>query len=163
MNNNFEVYLAGKIDGLTLDEANKERQIIAEKLIAYGIKCRNPLRGRSKIFNGNDLVNATSVKEFNITIQEIIQRDLNDINLCNVVLILTGDEPSWGTTAEFWYATFVIHKPTLVISKNNYDIEGSNWIKYFATKIVPNIDSAIITLKEWKLYWDNGNKVYDMR
>lgn len=161
MTNLYQVYLAGKIDGLTLEEANRQRKIIAEKLLAYGIKCRNPLRGRSSIFNGNDLVNATSVKELNITIQEIIQRDLNDINLCNVVLILTGDEPSWGTTAEFWYSTFVIHKPTLVISRNNYDIEGSNWVKHFATKVVPDIDSAIAVLKEWKLYWDNGDKVYE--
>jgi hypothetical protein len=163
MENSFEVYLAGRIDGLTLEEANKDRYVIASRLLSLGIKCRNPLRGRSKVINGDSVVDSNTVKENNITIQEIIQRDLADIKHCNVVLILTGDNPSWGTSAEFWFATFVVHKPTLVISKDNYNISGNNWLTYYATKIVPDIDSAVNVLKDWKLYWDNGNKVYDMR
>jgi nucleoside 2-deoxyribosyltransferase len=162
-NNNFEVYLAGKIDGLTLEEANQQRQEIAEKLNSFGIRCRNPLRGRSKIFNSSDTISSTSVKENNISIQEIIRRDLNDIDRCNVILVLTGDCPSFGTTGEFWYATWAAKKPTIVISKNNHNIVGNNWLTYYATKIVPDINSAIEVIKEWKLYWDNGNKVYDTR
>jgi len=157
----FTVYLAGRIDGLTLEEANAQRQDIAEKLGRFGVLCRNPLRGKAKILNSVGKINATEVKNCGLTIQEIIRRDLNDVEQSNVVLILTGDQPSWGTSAEFWYSTFVVHKPTLVVSKNNYNIVGNNWLTYYATKIVQDVDSAVEVLKLWSIYWDDGSGVND--
>ena len=155
----FEVYLAGRIAGLNFDDATRERAEITERLEKIGVKSRNPMRGKSWL--------AAKIKDQPITIdtyrkqlsvQEIIVRDLHDIDRVNVVLVLTGDSPSWGTTGEFWYATWIAHKPTLVISKNNV----GGWLEYYATKIVPDVEAAIEVLEDWKKYWDDGECVYEV-
>jgi len=152
----FEVCLAGKISGLGYDDAMDKRLEFFDKANAIGIKCRSPLRGKSWLKN-ESIINEETVKK-RLTLQEIILRDLHDIDRCNVVIILTGNEPSWGTGMEFAYAVLVAKKPVLVIA----DKYMGGWLDYYATKIVPNIDEAIEVLKYWKDYWDDGLKVYNV-
>jgi len=150
----FEVYLAGRIDGLSYEEAMRERERVTRILIEHDIMCRNPLRGR-KCLQGVDKVD----NSYEMSIQEIIQRDLHDIDKANAVLVITGDAPSYGTMGEFWYATWIAKKPTLVVSPKNNG--KKNWVGYYATKIVSSMDEAIEVLKDWALYWDDGAGVYD--
>lgn len=151
----YTVYLAGKISGLNYEEANKNRKEFVEKAKIIDIKCRNPLRGKSKLTEVN-VIDLDAVSASGLSIQEIIQRDLNDIDNVDCVVILTGDAPSWGTSGEFWYATWIAKKPTLVIAKNYM----GGWLDLFSTKIVKDVDSAISVLAYWKDYW-NGAKAYE--
>lgn len=151
----FEVYLAGRISGLSFEEATKSRKHIAKELNKSRINCRNPMRGKSVLKNEVVIDEKVVLKEWSV--QEVILRDLHDIDRSNVVLVLTGEDPSWGTCGEFWYATWVAKKPTLVISSKH----KGGWLDYYATKIVPTVEEAISVLVNWRDYWDNGDKVYE--
>jgi len=54
------------------------------------------MRGKENLKNIQKIT-ADAFKD-GLTINEVIQRDLSDIEKVNVVLILTRDTPSWGTT-----------------------------------------------------------------
>ncbi len=145
----YEVYLAGRIANLSFEEANELRQDIINKLDKVGIKCRTPMRGRQYLATSGGITQ----KSFKngLTIQEVIQRDLNDLREVDAIIVLTGDDASWGTAGEFYYSTWVTKIPTLVIAKN--PIGG--WMEYYATRIVPDIDSAVEVLGNWRKYWNH--------
>jgi len=158
MGKNYEVYLAGRIANLSYDEAIKERDELTEKLNAIGIKCRTPMRGKQHLQNTNKIT-ADAFKN-GLTVQEVIQRDLSDLAEVDAIVVLTGDDPSWGTAGEFYYCTWIAKTPTLVIAKNHV----GGWMEYYATKIVPDFDSAVEVLKHWKTYWNHkGSGIYDSR
>jgi len=145
----FEVYLAGRIANLSYDDAMAIRNEVVNKFEVIGIKCRTPLRGKQHLKDGSK-INGDMLEKCGLSIQEIIQRDLSDLREVDAVVILTGDNPSWGTAGEFYYSTWVANKPTLVVAKNYI----GGWMEYYATKIVPDIDQAVEILKRWKKYWN---------
>jgi len=152
----YEVYLAGRIANLSYDDAVSERDEITKKLNSVGIKCRTPLRGKQHL--KNELKITANAFKDGLSIQEVIQRDISDVNKVDAVLIMTGDDASWGTAGEFYYATWISKTPTLVIAKNHI----GGWMEHYATRIVPDFDSAVKVLLHWKKYW-NGGGVYDTR
>jgi len=113
----FEVYLAGRIANLSYDEAVEVRDKIVEKLNKIGITCRSPMRGKQHLKNGSK-INGQMLKNCGLSVQEVIQRDLSDLHEVDAIIILTGDDPSWGTAGEFYYCTWIVNKPTLVVAKN---------------------------------------------
>jgi len=156
MEKEYEVYLSGRVANLSYKEAIRERDILTDKLNAVGIKCRNPMRGKQHLTSCKTIDN--SVFKNGLTIQECINRDLNDVRNVDAVVVLTGDDASWGTAGEFYYATWICPKPTLVIAKNHV----GGWLEYYATRIVPDFDSAVEVLVHWNKYW-NGEGVHDKR
>jgi len=155
----FEVYLAGRIANLSYDDIMASRDKVIGKLSEVGIKCRTPMRGKQHLKDSSK-INGKMLEKCGLSVQEVIQRDLSDLNEVDAVIVLTGDDPSWGTAAEFYYATWIAKKPTLVIKKNYV----GGWIEYYATQIVPNINSAVEVLKRWKKYWNyKGLGIHDMR
>ena len=152
----YEVYLAGRIANLSYDEAMASRDDVIGKLDMVGIKCRTPMRGKQHLA-GKQKITSDAFKN-GLTVQEVIQRDLSDVEKVNVVLVLTGDDASWGTAGEFYYATWISHTPTLVIAKNHV----GGWMEHLATRIVPDIDTAVQVLLHWKKYW-NGEGKHDTR
>ena len=156
MKEEYEVYLAGRIANLSYAEAMASRSEMIEKLKAVGIKCRTPLRGKQHLENTRK-IDSDAFKN-GLTINEVIQRDISDVGKVDAVVILTGDDASWGTAGEFYYATWISETPTLVIAKNYV----GGWLERFATRIVPDFDSAVNVLTHWKKYWD-GDGVYDTR
>ena len=156
MEKEYEVYLAGRIANLSYDEAMASREVIIEKLYAVGIKCRTPMRGKQHL-KGVQKITADVFKN-GLTINEVIQRDLSDVEKVDALVVLTGDEASWGTAGEFYYATWISRTPTLIIAKNYV----GGWLEHYATRIVPDFDSAVKVLEHWKKYW-NGEGVYATR
>lgn len=155
----FEVYLAGRIANLSYDKAVADRDKMIEKLNKVGIKCRTPMRGKQHLANGTK-IDGNSLKNCGLSIQEVIQRDLSDLDEVDAVVILTGDDASWGTGGEFYYSTWISHKPTVVIAKNYI----GGWMEYYATAIVPDFDGAVKVLERWKKYWNGkGSGIYDTR
>ncbi len=158
MEKEYEVYLAGRIANLSYAEANGIREEIIDKLADVGIKCRTPMRGRQYIATKGGITQ----KSFKngLTIQEVIQRDLSDLREVDAIVVLTGDDASWGTAGEFYYSTWIAQIPTLVIAKNSI----GGWMEYYATRIVPDVDSAVEVLENWKMYWNKkGNGVNEVK
>lgn len=153
----FEVYLAGRIANLSYSDAVASRDEMIRRLNEIGVKCRTPMRGKNHMRSASK-IDVKAIK--GMSIQEIIQRDLNDLREVDAIVVLTGDDPSWGTAGEFYYCTWVVNKPTLVIAENNV----GGWMEYYATKIVPNFDEAVEALKSWKKYWNyKGSGIHDTR
>jgi len=158
MKEEFEVYLAGRIANLSYNEAMEKRLEMIKRLDEIGIKCRTPMRGKQHLAQ-KEKISANAFKD-GLTIQEVISRDLSDLREVDALLILTGDDPSWGTAGEFYYCTWITHKPTLVIAKNYV----GGWMEYYATRIVKDFDEAVQVLKHWKRYWNRkGSGIYDLR
>jgi hypothetical protein len=153
----YEVYLAGSIQGLSYEESQKERKELSDKLSRINIACRNPLRGKKDIVGNIKHISDVSYYD-KCSMRELVQRDLQDIEQCSAVVVLTGDKASWGSAMEFAYACFIAEKPTLVICK---DKNISGWLKYYATKIVSSIEEAVDVLEDWSYYW-NGPGTYDL-
>lgn len=160
MGKEYEIYLAGRITNLSYDEAIAERDELTKKLGLVGIRCRTPMRGNQHL-KSSQIITSEAFKH-GLTINEVIQRDLSDVEKVDAVVILTGDDASWGTAGEFYYATWVSKTPTLVIAKNLAGSGVGGWLERYATRIVPDYDSAVEVLLHWKTYW-NGVGVYDMR
>lgn len=152
----YDVYLAGRIANLSYDEAIANRTGLIKKLKEVGIKCRTPMRGKQHL-QSVQKITGDAFKN-GLTINEVIQRDLSDVEKVDAMVVLTGDDASWGTAGEFYYATWISHTPTLVIAKNHI----GGWMEHYATRIVPDFDSAVRVLLHWKKYW-NGEGVYDTR
>ena len=152
----YEVYLAGRIANLSYAEAMESRNELINKLEAVGIKCRTPMRGKQHLESAKKIDSDTFKN--GLTINEVIQRDLSDVEKVDAVVVLTGDDASWGTAGEFYYATWISKTPTLVIAKNYV----GGWLERYATRIVPDFESAVEVLKHWKKYWD-GDGVFDTR
>ena len=158
MGKEYEVYLAGRIANLSYEEAMVDRDEMIKKLNAVGIKCRTPMRGKQHLEDMQKLT-ADAFKN-GLSIQEVIQRDLSDLREIDAIVILTGDDASWGTAGEFYYCTWIANKPTLVIAKNHV----GGWVEYYATRIVPDFDEAVSVLKHWKTYWNGkGEGIYAKR
>lgn len=158
MTDDYEVYLAGRIANLSYDEAVAKRDEMVKKLNEVGIKCRTPMRGKQHL-QGMGKITKTAFKD-GLSIQEVILRDLSDLREVDAMVVLTGDDASWGTAGEFYYCTWVTNIPTLVIAKDHV----GGWMEYYATRIVTDFDEAVKVLKHWKKYWNRkGKGVHDTR
>jgi len=140
----YKVYVSGKMTGLVYEDVMARRQIVSNKLYESGMRAVDPVRGCADL-SGKEFTDDT-VPHMN----EIVQRDLHDVDSCDALLVLTGDDLSWGTTGEFWYATFVAKKPTVVIATNGL---RAGWLNHHATRVVSDETEAVEVLKNWSVYW----------
>lgn len=132
------VYLSGRIEGISYDEANKTRNKIIESFNKYNIFCYNPMRGKELLKNV-DNIDSTN---HNIEMQEIVSRDLADIQKSDALIVTTGDSPSWGTAMEVGYIIGkygIYQRPIFVYMKCNYN-SRYGWLNFLATKIFNDID-----------------------
>ncbi len=105
------VYLSGRIDGLHYDEAIAARGIAADMLVAGGWDILDPMRGTKTILEGKIINDDASQRPDSA----IILRDLDDIKRCDVLLVLTADDPSYGTLMEWGWAGIALRKPIVAI------------------------------------------------
>ena len=139
------IYLGGKIDGLSYEDATRERNIIKKKLRRIGIKGVDPMRGKGYLKGSK--IDHDSVKfRSDCEMQDIISRDINDINNCDALVVLSGDQPSWGTAMEASYVHFHLNKPYFVISKN---ATRYGWLHFLASKVFPTTNDFIEYLKNF--------------
>ncbi len=155
---NYEVYLAGRVANLSYEEAVDSREEFINKLSKLDIKCRTPMRGKQHLSNSNSIT-IDSFKN-GLSVQEVIQRDLSDLDEVDAMVLITGDCPSWGSAGEFYYCTWIVNKPTLVIATKHMGI----WMEHYATRVVSTCDEAVKVLDNWKKYWNwKGSGIYDTR
>jgi len=133
------VYLSGRINGLTYEQAREFRYKAILLLSNVGIQCLDPMRGK-KILEGTTITDTmSSLSERKIEMQEIIARDLDDIDRSDAIIVQTGDEPSWGTGMEAGYA-LAKRKPIFVISQKE---ERCGWLHFNAVKVYPTIEQLV--------------------
>jgi hypothetical protein len=152
----FTVYLSGRIDGLSFEEASAQRLRVTKMLEKRGIAVRDPMRGKSFLRNLKEIrCDIPEVSE-KFSMREITSRDLHDMRMSDAVLTLTGSDLSWGTQGEFWYMTFMEDKPTCVLCKQgpNGERVPSGWRDHYATKVVYSEDEAVEVLVLWAEHWD---------
>lgn len=120
----MKVYLAGPINGRTLEGASQWRNEMAAALAGIGCQAVDPLR------EGGFLPDTDK------TDAEIVKRDLEDIDRCNVLLanlldVRANGEVFVGTSMEIFHAA---NTGTYVVVLAN-DLH-SPWIRHHADAVV---------------------------
>lgn len=122
------LYLGGPIGNMTIDEANGWRLEVEKQAGLLGIKCLNPLRGR------------TEENRKSLTDDDIIDRDKRDIEQCSIMLVNWPERIiSNGTAMEIMYA-HLLRKPILFVGKwAMNDI----WVRYHVTDVFESTTLAL--------------------
>ena len=135
------IYLGGSINGLNPDEVLEKFDMVQEGLEFLGFEVLSPTRGKKVSRRKGEFVGYEP--------NEIVHRDLRDIDNADYMLALF-EVPGIGTSMEIIYARLTMNIPVIVVSTDPRVTEHY-WIKSLASKILPDIESAYIYLKEWYL------------
>lgn len=128
------IYFGGTFAGNNLKELDSERQNYIAYLSTNNFKVLSPLRG---VLNLDGMAHEISAQ---FTPNEIVHRDLDDINRADVVL-LNMTSPSIGSACELMYCN-ERSKPVIIVSENER-VTGHPWINSLATKVLPNMVEAL--------------------
>jgi len=134
------VYLAGNMDGRTDEECVAERNEAKKMLSQNNINVIDPLRGKEYL-TGKTITR--DVKPNGMNIGEIIARDKYDLGRSDLLLILTGDNPSDGTWLEYGYAKYLLDIPVVLIAPSRVGKNG--WSNHEAAYIAKSLEDAV----EW--------------
>jgi len=111
--NHCTAYLAGKIGGRTYADVIGERQHASEVLRASGIHVLCPMRGKEPLHQMVQLDREVGNSGFRN--EELRSRDIADVLRADILIVLTGNTPSWGTGIE-WGIAHIHNKPVFVIA-----------------------------------------------
>jgi hypothetical protein len=142
------VYLCGSIGGRTLREALAWREL-ATRLLLPEFSVISPLRDYPALEHFEDHSQVIEARETasEFTDAEIVERDLQDIRRCFLVLRhYLG--PSEGSPMECAYAK-MLNIP-VVVSGIADPAAVSPWLRYHSVKILPSVEEAIDYVKR---YW----------
>jgi len=98
------VYLAGAINGLTYKQATEWRNVASKRLKKSGYEILDPMRGKEFLNVGKEPINDSLLE---ISPEEIVNRDLSDINKASIILCNLshlGERTMIGTLFELGYA-----------------------------------------------------------
>lgn len=109
----IRVYLSGGMGGRVASEVLKERQQAKELCDKYGLLAVDPGKGEKELWKKYRIPDNFSPK----IMTKFIARDKFLIRRCDVLLVLTGDNPSDGTWREMCYAE-KIEIPVVLIGRN---------------------------------------------
>jgi nucleoside 2-deoxyribosyltransferase len=122
------IYLAGPIGQRSLNDANSWRKEATNYLAYHNIGVLNPLRGK------------TEENRPYYTPGEIVTRDKQDIINSNAILVYWPErEISNGTAMEI---EFAFENDKMILFVGDW-AQKDIWIKYHATKIFHNLESAL--------------------
>ena len=125
------IYFAGTFAGFDLVDLAIKRKVTSDGLILRGFKVIDPLREKplDKLGKGSDYDKL--YKE--LTPNEIVHRDLWDIDRSDIVLMLMT-KPSIGCSCELMYA-HLKNKCIVVVSEVPEVLEHP-WVKSLSTKVI---------------------------
>jgi len=126
------VYLAGRIDGLSKEEASDWREEAIKKLQAKGFV------GVSPISHGLDLKVKSPLKRDQDRCSEIFQTDCDLVYRCDAVLANLSVD-SIGTAQEIFYANQILNEPVFGYNYKN----DSAFMFVTVDELYNDIDEAI--------------------
>lgn len=144
----FNIYIAGPIDDDNLQEAMEWRKTVhAWNPIKDNIFIYDPLRNKTT----DDIVTRT------FTPNEIVMRDLADIDMSDLVLVnvpkVESAKPLWGTPSEVMYAW--MQRIPVVLVTDHPRIEAHYWVRAMCVRILPDLNSALNYIED---YWIDDNR-----
>ncbi len=146
------VYLSGRIEGLSYEDATADRNKAKDILSRYAWDVLDPMRNKESLKGQGEINDKLRSLDPSLTDAAIIFRDLDDIRRADVVIVLSGSHASWGTAMEWSYAAITLGKPVVVV-----DSEGtgrkSPWCRHHAVYFADSLDEAVIWIIR---YLDRG-------
>ena len=142
-------YLAGKIGGRSYAEVMAERKHAIGVLRGIGIHVLCPMRGKEPLHQQMKL----DGEETNIGFrnEELRARDIADVLQAHILIVLTGDTPSWGTGIE-WGIAHYNNKPVFVIAKENAAAIERGFCGACCAKAFPTIEKLAGYLRDTWLW-----------
>lgn len=139
------VYLAGSMEGRTLEEMNVWRLRAVEVLRAHGFAVLSPVRNKEEEIKKMRRLTTKNV-ERKFKTNEIVKRDLNDIDRSDIILMELNDSPDhlWHHIGTLMEAGSVIEKRHMVVVVTNSEIVKHHpWVKYMAESIHSDLEEAL--------------------
>ena len=142
-------YLSGGIAGLSYEDAISTRNAIKAELAEIGWDSLDPMRAK-EVLSSLDTIDERSAKALlGVTDAAIVQRDYDDLRRADILLVLSGDRPSWGTAMEWAIAHFQLHKPVVVICAPDSPTREHPWCKTMTSYFASNIMDAVDFIDRW--------------
>lgn len=143
------VYLSGAIGGLTYSQAAGPRDLAAKLLNDIGWDTLDPMRGYDILSTLDVIEEGDGAKKLlGVTDAAILQRDTDDVRRSDVVLIFSGDKPSWGTAFE-WQMAYDLKKPIVVIASPTAAARSHPWCLSMASYFAETIEEAVEFIHRW--------------
>jgi len=139
----INVYLAGKMGGLTYDQANTWRESVT-KFLAPEITCLSPMRGKSR----ETWVNGIQLPDLmQYHTDMIMTRDLNDIERSDAIIAKFAlyEYPSVGTLIELGTA-IPLRKPVVFIINKEDPLRLHPFIAEFPRSILTGDTSEAVSV-----------------
>ena len=130
------VYLAGPIGDVSIEEANKWREIITLILKYLGFECLNPLRGITE-------ENRTTLSDYDI----VERRNKTDISQSDIMLVYWPERKVSNGTAMEILEAFYEGIPVLFVGEW---AENDIWIRYHVTDIFKSTWDALVYISRLK-------------
>jgi nucleoside 2-deoxyribosyltransferase len=141
-----KVYLAGPIKGLTYDQGQDWRAVIASQLQEKGILGYSPLRSKAFLRAVGVIDRAYEINPLS-TSRGIMTRDRYDVMSSDAVLfyLLGATTISVGTCIEFGWAD-AFRKPIVLVMEPSGNLHDHPMVREAAGFIVPTLDEAVRVL-----------------
>jgi len=145
MENNYTVYLAGPITGLSYEGATDWRDNVITAL-APNIKGLSPMRGKQYLLSEAQIKDSYTEHVLS-TAKAIVTRDRFDAMRCDVLLVnfLGAKKVSIGTVMEIAWADAKRIPIVVVMEKNN--IHHHSMLEMVSGYVVESLDEAINIIK----------------
>jgi nucleoside 2-deoxyribosyltransferase len=155
------VYLSGRIAGLTYDEAVAKRDAATKMLNERNWDVLDPMRGK-EILSTLAVIDEVESKKLlgGATDAAIVQRDFDDVRRADAIIVLSGDEPSWGTAYEWAIAHFHFQKPVVVVCSKDSPTRIHPWCLSMSSGFFETVEEAILFIDTWL---DRGYQLEEYR
>lgn len=143
------VYLSGTIGGLTYEQATKDRNLATQLLLFADWDILDPMRGYDILSTVEVIEEGDGAKRLlGITDEAICQRDRDDIRRCDVLLVLTGDAPTWGTAFEIEFA-HSLGKPIVFVASATAKSRSHPWCRSMTSYFAETVEEAVEFIVRW--------------
>ena len=139
----YRIYVAGPIDDNNLDKALEWRVEVHDW---------NPMPDEVEVFDPLRNKDTETIIARSFGANEIVIRDLEDIDKCDIVLanVPKSDSPKplFGTPCEIMYAW--LHRKPVVLVTDDPRLSNHYWVNCLCVKILPTVTSALNYIED---YW----------
>jgi nucleoside 2-deoxyribosyltransferase len=156
----MRAYLSGSMANRFAQEVQAERAEASSALAKIGVRAVDPASAESQLWGKHVKAKISTKFKYKI-IETMVKQDLWLIRRCDLLLVLTGDQVSDGTWAE-WHFAQAAGIPVVMIAPKRVRGELSGWTNVMLPKgnIVPNLKAACSLIKRKYLKEDLKFKAY---
>lgn len=143
----MKVYLSGRIDDLTKEEASAPRRRATRILTAAGHTVLDPMRGETDHIRNQTVITDERRRRHGLSDAAIVARDIKDLEACDAVLNVTASHPSHGTDAEWGIAGY-LRKPYVAVDPE-HSAQNHPWCRRHCAAFFDTVEDACKFLIEF--------------